>query len=189
MQQALGLIETIGLAAAYEAADTALKTANVELIGYELSKGDGMVTVKIMGRVGAVQAGVTAAKSAASIVSKVFSTKVIPRPSRELDAIVFTEETVLYQPQTVEVLKEEIDELSNIIEEVIEEPKVNNNTKVVQKTSEVEEEKQISLDEVIEESNTITCNMCEDPECTRKKGQPKRYCKHYFTNMKEKKNG
>ena len=35
MMEALGTIETVGLAAAFEAADVACKTANVELIGYE----------------------------------------------------------------------------------------------------------------------------------------------------------
>ena len=34
-KEALGLIETVGLAAAIEAADTCMKSANVELIGYE----------------------------------------------------------------------------------------------------------------------------------------------------------
>ena len=35
MNQALGLIETVGLVAAIEAADTAVKAANVVLLGYE----------------------------------------------------------------------------------------------------------------------------------------------------------
>ena len=37
--KALGLIETIGLITAIEAADTALKAANVKLLGYENTKG------------------------------------------------------------------------------------------------------------------------------------------------------
>ena len=52
--QALGLIETIGMTGAIEAADTCLKSANVQLIGYELSTG-GLVTVKVQGNVGAVK--------------------------------------------------------------------------------------------------------------------------------------
>ena len=35
MKKALGLIETIGLVAAIEAADAAVKAANVILLGYE----------------------------------------------------------------------------------------------------------------------------------------------------------
>lgn len=123
MQQALGLIETVGLAAAYEAADTALKTANVSLIGYELSKGDGMVTVKIAGRVGAVEAGIKAAQMSAGLVNKVYSVKVIPRPSRNLDSMVFTDETVLYSDEAEEpsvneqvVEGEAKEEISNVAE-------------------------------------------------------------------------
>lgn len=38
MMQALGLIETVGLTAAIEAADVACKTANVKLVGYSSPK-------------------------------------------------------------------------------------------------------------------------------------------------------
>jgi len=94
MKQALGLIETIGLAAAVEAADAAVKSANVHLIGYELTRGDGMVTVKIEGDVGAVNAAISAAASAAGNVNRVYSTRVIPRPAQGTDAMVFTSSTV-----------------------------------------------------------------------------------------------
>ena len=45
----LGLIETVGLVAAVEAADAAVKSANVTLVGYELARGSGMATVKVEG--------------------------------------------------------------------------------------------------------------------------------------------
>ncbi|MGM3371746.1 BMC domain-containing protein, partial [Escherichia coli] len=50
--KSLGLIETVGMSAAVEAADAAMKSANVSLVGYELTKGGGMVTVKLEGEVG-----------------------------------------------------------------------------------------------------------------------------------------
>ena len=59
--EALGTIETVGLAAAFEAADVACKTANVELIGYELAKGGGFVTIKVVGKVAAVNSAIDAA--------------------------------------------------------------------------------------------------------------------------------
>lgn len=96
--KALGLIETIGLIAAVEAADAAVKSANVKLIGYELAKGDGMVTVKIEGDVGAVSSAIAAAYAAASKVSAVCSTQVIPRPAAEIKKIIFTPETVGMEP-------------------------------------------------------------------------------------------
>ena len=43
-KNALGFIETVGLAAAVAAADAACKAADVRLIGREISKGYGYVT-------------------------------------------------------------------------------------------------------------------------------------------------
>ena len=90
----LGLIETVGLVAAVEAADAAVKSANVALVGYELAKGSGMTTVKVEGDVGAVKAAVSAAKAAASKVGRVVSTRVIARPSSYLETLVRNPETV-----------------------------------------------------------------------------------------------
>ena len=42
------------MSAAVEAADAAMKSANVSRVGYELTKGGGMVTVKLEGEVGAI---------------------------------------------------------------------------------------------------------------------------------------
>jgi len=99
-QLSLGTIEVLGLPAAVEAADVALKTADVKLIGYETTDGMGMVAVKIEGQVSAVQAAVAAASAAAARVSKVFATSIIARPSDQLEPVVFTAETVgLAKPQ------------------------------------------------------------------------------------------
>lgn len=92
--QAIGMIETRGLAAAIEAADTMVKAANVTLIGYELARGGGLVTVKVEGDVGAVKAAVEAAVAAAAKVGKVVSKHVIPRPASGLDKIICSEDTV-----------------------------------------------------------------------------------------------
>jgi microcompartment protein CcmL/EutN len=98
-QLSLGTIEVLGLPAAVEAADVALKTADVKLIGYETTDGMGMVAVKIEGQVSAVQAAVAAASAAAGRVSKVFATSVIARPSEQLPPVVYTAETVGYTVQ------------------------------------------------------------------------------------------
>ncbi|BCV25858.1 BMC domain-containing protein [Gelria sp. Kuro-4] len=93
-QQALGLIETVGLTAAVEGADAAVKAANVRLLGYELTRGGGMVAVKLGGDVAAVQAAVTAGAQAAGRVGKVVSTLVIPRPHPDLTKLIHSPETV-----------------------------------------------------------------------------------------------
>lgn len=55
MNNALGLVETKGLVGAIEAADAMVKSANVQLVGYE-KIGSGLITVMVRGDVGAVKA-------------------------------------------------------------------------------------------------------------------------------------
>ena len=92
--QALGSIEVVGLVAGVEAADVACKTADVTLIGYELAKGGGYVSIKVEGQVAAVQAAMDAAEAAASKLTRVVSKIVIPRPHPELETLVFSAATV-----------------------------------------------------------------------------------------------
>ena len=126
MLEALGLIEVVGLVRAIEAADTASKAADVKVIGYELTKGSGMVLVKIVGGVSAVKAAVDAASMAAERVCQVVSKHVIARPSDELDKIIKVEKekTDKKLEEKNEVIIEEIidnnetDEVNEILEEI-----------------------------------------------------------------------
>jgi ethanolamine utilization protein EutM len=88
MKQALGLIEAIGLVTAIEAADAAVKSANVTLLGYENTKGGGKITVKLVGGVGAVKAAVAAGVASASRIGRIYSYQVIPRPHDEIEALI-----------------------------------------------------------------------------------------------------
>ncbi len=81
--QALGMIETKGLTAQFEATDAMLKAANVELIGWE-KIGSGHVTVFVKGEVAAVKAAVEAGATAASAIGEVIAVHVIPRPHDDL---------------------------------------------------------------------------------------------------------
>ncbi|MBI6874378.1 BMC domain-containing protein [Clostridium aciditolerans] len=189
--EALGVIETVGMAAAIEAADSCVKSADVELIGYELSKGSGLVTIKIKGNVGAVKAAIEAAKISAGRINKIYATLVIPRPAKSLDRIIESESTVGIQvkkreeecQKEVEVIeKEEIqvqDELENQEKEVSEEkeklvdPKEENVIEEDKKSIKKIKEENIHIDE--QESDEV-CNICHDPKCPRKKGQPRNLC-------------
>lgn len=93
MNYALGIVEVVGFAAAMQAADTAVKAANVTLLGYEPSKGSGMVTVRFIGDVGAVNAAVDSAAEAANRVSSVYSKLVIPKPAEEVDRLLKAKKT------------------------------------------------------------------------------------------------
>jgi len=77
---ALGLIETQGFTAVFEAIDSACKAANVEVVGKE-KLGGGYVTVIIRGDVAAVKAAVEAGKTKVEGLGKLIAAHVIPRPS------------------------------------------------------------------------------------------------------------
>jgi len=85
-QEALGMVETRGLVAAIEAADSMLKAANVVLVGTE-KIGSGLVSVMVRGDVGAVQAAVDSGSSAASRLGELVATHVIPRPHTDVEKI------------------------------------------------------------------------------------------------------
>ena len=85
-QEALGMVETRGLVAAIEAADSMLKAANVTLIGTE-KIGSGLVSVMVRGDVGAVKAAVEAGSSNASKLGELVAVHVIPRPHGDVEKI------------------------------------------------------------------------------------------------------
>lgn len=77
--QALGLVETKGLAAAIQAADAMVKAANVTIITRQ-QPGGGLVSIIVQGDVGAVKAAVDAGATAAKQVGQIVSVHIIPRP-------------------------------------------------------------------------------------------------------------
>lgn len=190
-QLSIGIIEVIGLSNAIELADVCVKSANVNLIGYELSQGNGMVVIKIEGDVGAV----TAAIQASSNVGKVYSKKVIPRPGEGIECLIKNNNTVGYYDKhkntdddikEIETINEEIEEESN------EETKKNKIVELNEDIEEVENDesnKEIKEIEInnIEENNPnkddskekYTCNLCKDPKCPREKGDLRVNCIHH----------
>ena len=83
-REALGMIECRGLVAMIEAADAAVKSANVKLVGWEKIDA-GLVTSIVRGEVGAVKAAVDAGAAAGRKVGEVLSIHVIPRPHSNID--------------------------------------------------------------------------------------------------------
>lgn len=178
----LGLIETFGMTAAVTAADAAVKSANVELLGYELTRGQGLVTIKLVGDVGAVNAAVEAGAMAASVVGRVFSKHVIPRPHQELDKMLYEqsageeknrsgidqqsqEENLTEEQITTEILeKDNLEKVPEGISDEMEEVETNQ--------AEIE-----SSDGKEREENDL-CNLCYDPKCPRKKRELKSLCIH-----------
>lgn len=137
MISSLGLIEVVGLVGAIEAGDTAVKAANVRLIGLELTKGGGMVTVKIEGEVSAVKAAVEAGVMAAERLTTVVSKLVIARPSVEVGKMV-----------------EPAEETEDKVEEKVQEPVVEAVEEVVENIVEVASETNLEIKEPQEQEVT-----------------------------------
>jgi len=81
---ALGMVETKGLVGSIEAGDAMVKAAMVDLFGKERATG-GLVTMFVVGEVGAVKAATDAGAAAARRVGELVSVHVIPRPSTDLE--------------------------------------------------------------------------------------------------------
>jgi microcompartment protein CcmL/EutN len=91
-KQAVGLIETRGLACLVVGVDAMLKSANVELVGPMKQIGNGMCNAVVAGDVAAVKAAIDAGAAAASI-GEVISAHVIARPDDAIDGVLPKEAT------------------------------------------------------------------------------------------------
>ena len=86
MKQALAMVETKGFVAAMEAADAALKSASVDLLGWKKA-GGGLVAIFFTGDVASAKAALESAVDAASKVGSVESAAVIARPHEALSKL------------------------------------------------------------------------------------------------------
>ena len=85
-QEALGMIETKGFCTLVEAADAALKAANVTMTGYE-AVGSGHVAAFFRGDVAALKAAIDAGADAGRRVGDIVAVQVIPRPHEDIGAL------------------------------------------------------------------------------------------------------
>jgi len=86
-QQALGILETKGLACLVAGTDAMLKAADVKLIGPMKSVGSGLCSAMVEGDVAAVKASIEVGSQTASEIGEVVSMHVIPRPHDEVGGV------------------------------------------------------------------------------------------------------
>mgnify|MGYP000915426952 CR=1 FL=1 len=196
MKASLGFIEVVGLLSAVTIADTMLKVANVSLNRIEKAKGGGWMIVSVSGDVAAVKASIQAGEQMAKQMSTFISSKIIPRPVDEVWRI--------FGPNQVEidtVADSEKEPYSSKCENVTEGKKnISMDAKLANEKQEinsdlmeneeldVNEIKHRTLDRVTRVSNRqtentdkkeITCNLCNDHLCPRRKGEPRKLCIHH----------
>lgn len=147
--KALGLIETKGLLAAVEAADTMVKSADVSIIE-KTYVGGGLVTILVTGDVGAVKASIEAGVAAVKKLDEelLVSNHVIPRPHEEVESIIGpnTPPEVLEVPSSNEEL-EEVEQAK----EMRKTEEVKEQTEKLEETEQIEEVKEIENAEQKEE--------------------------------------
>lgn len=130
--KALGLIETRGMVGAIVAADIALKTAQVELINKEYTKG-GLVCIEFEGDVAAVKASVEAAVMAIKDMGVLIASHVIPRPDDSVEKIIKRK----VEPFMEEVTQKKVEETKKEIKDIEEKSLENVELKDIQ--GEIEE--------------------------------------------------
>ena len=141
-----GYVETRGLVTAIEAADAALKAANVTLTNCYYVKG-GIVTIEVMGDVAAVNAAVDAASESAKRLGNFLSSNVIARVASETKKILISDigkksdektDTVQDNQKIIEELDNENEkiEVETVPEEVVEQ--------AVDESSDIENENQVT---------------------------------------------
>ena len=130
--KALGLIETRGMVGAIVAADIALKTAQVELISKEYTKG-GLVCIEFEGDVAAVKASVEAAVMAIKDMGVLIASHVIPRPDDSVEKIIKRK----VEPSIEEVTQKKVEETKKEIKDIEEKSLENVELKDIQE--EIEE--------------------------------------------------
>ena len=147
--QAIGIIETKGLLAAIESADSMTKSANVQILE-KVYVGGGLVTIIVNGDVGAVRAAVDAGVAAVKTLGEEFliSEHIIPRPHEDLKAI-------MEFGQKKEEIKENITDVE--VKEQILEKEI-----VVEKIEETESEDEIFSDSLEADSQVENLEIVEE---------------------------
>ena len=138
--QAIGMIETKGLLATIEAADSMVKSANVNILE-KVYIGGGYVSVTVTGDVGAVKSAVDAGVSAVNRLGDniLVSHHVIARPHYDLESIIETKPAIerLEEAMEEKVLCEIVEEATSknvdeTVEESISEEIINEGSEEVQ---------------------------------------------------------
>lgn len=166
MKTSLGLLEVSGLALAIGAADAMAKAASVTLIGMEKTNGSGWMLIRLTGDVASVQAAIATGAAFAEQRNGLVARAVLARPADSLMEY-------WQEPQPAAVQEAPAAACAEALIAVIEEtptpadPQVKTEAEIAPLTEEPEPP-------VVQAS----CNLCQDPACSRQKGEPRERCLH-----------
>lgn len=189
MEQSIGYLEISGLAGAIVAADKMLKTAAVRLHGIEEAKGSGWMTVSIVGDVAAVEAAVEEGKAA--LGDRVISSDVIARPAEGISGLGKTDVMKGKHPKDDGPDDPQSPTDGGKVPDTPSAPSAGNGGTSAKHELSISQKKELAVkkdnrpavqkDTVTEkpEDQVVTCNLCGDPKCPRKIGEPHKKCIHY----------
>ena len=169
-----GYVETRGLVTAIEAADAALKAANVTLTNCYYVKG-GIVTIEVMGDVAAVNAAVDAASESAKRLGNFLSSNVIARVASETKKILISDIGKKSDKQTDTVQNDVTEEQSEDFTEKIETEE--KPEEVIQEITENEEAEQ--QNDIIQENEEVSVTETLKKKDEETKEEIKKAKKHY----------
>ena len=195
-----GYVETRGLVTAIEAADTALKAANVTLTNCYYVKG-GIVTIEVMGDVAAVTAAVDAATESARRLGNFLSSNVIARVDSETKKILVsdigkkTEKNPAVSQIDEKIIEKKNDgKIVEVIEQAAENLENNENQFTEEQSESITEkiEAQEKMEDVIQEtveeekqnSNTQENEEISITETLKKKDEETKKIKKQYQDMK-----
>ncbi|HEY0208164.1 BMC domain-containing protein [Acerihabitans sp.] len=188
MKTSLGLLEVAGLALAVKAADTMVKAANVALTGIERTNGSGWMLITITGDVAAVNSAITNGAALAHREHGWVADRVIARPADGLDGWFHgaADSAIKIRP-TVDPLpdvshgKDAVNEQDPPAVDVTGAPADEVATgeparDVAAGVATDEPERDVAPEMTPAQSGL--CNLCHDPACPRRKGDPRATCIH-----------
>ncbi len=191
MKTSLGLLEVAGLALAIKVADTMAKAANVEIAGIEKTNGSGWMLVTITGDVAAVSSAITNGAELARRENGWVADRVIARPADALADWLTTRE----QPAVIEAPADKAAESANDANPAADDTapateapagKAAESASVVTPTPAAAGEAKAAAmarytPKILSGLPGVeagTCNLCHDPACPRRKGEPRAACIH-----------
>ncbi|MFC6169924.1 BMC domain-containing protein [Loigolactobacillus jiayinensis] len=185
MNEALGMVEVIGYACAVSVADTMVKTAAVDIQGLQRAKGSGWLTIKVTGSVSAVEASVNAGTAQAQRNHLYVASKVIARLGTGLDST--------FLPQPKPPVTPTPTPVTSAAPTVVIQPASVANSVASTSTSAIAEPSSATATSAANSAapkatDHYTCNLCKDPACPRKKGEPRASCIHFNETEAEQKN-
>lgn len=167
--ETIGYIEVAGLSNAIVVADKMLKTAAVELAALDNTKGGGWIMVVIKGDVAAVSVAIEIGKE--TMGDAYVSSTVLANPAPGIEKL--AQDGLFTTPKP----DPDPDNDPQPIQTVTTTAPV----EVIQPTTAPPVSDTTVTEKVGDDGPTkaATCNLCGDPKCPRKLGEPRKKCIHY----------